>query len=80
MDAEGAKKGKLAPGETIGRVAAAILVGGFSELLANWLEGRMKVSREQLVDDATALFLAVGETAAAIASRRAAGPRGKSKR
>jgi hypothetical protein len=28
------------------------------------------VSREQLVDDATALFLAVGEAAAAIAARR----------
>jgi hypothetical protein len=57
-------------GEEIGRIGASILVGGFSELLANWLEGRIKVSRAQLVDDATALFLALGETATAIGTRR----------
>lgn len=58
-------------GEQIGRVGAAILVGGFSELLIGWLGGRIDLTREQLVDDATALFLALGETAAAIAARRA---------
>lgn len=63
--------------EDIGRIGASILVGGFSELLANWLEGRIKVSRAQLVDDASALFLSLGETATAIAARRAARPRGK---
>jgi hypothetical protein len=51
-------------------VGAAILVGGFSELLVAWLDGRIDVSREQLVDDATALFLALGDAAARIASRR----------
>jgi AcrR family transcriptional regulator len=58
------------PGEQIGRVGATILVGGFSELLIAWLDGRIDLTREQLVDDATALFSALGETAAAIASRR----------
>lgn len=35
-----------------------------------WLDGRTDVIRRQLVDDATALFLAMGEAAAALASRR----------
>ena len=65
------RHGGLAPGEAIGRIGAAILVGGFSELLASWLQGRIDVTPDQLVDDATALFLALGETAAAIATRRA---------
>jgi AcrR family transcriptional regulator len=65
-----ARHGGLPAGEQIGRVGAAILVGGFSELLVAWLDGRIDVSREQLVDDATALFLALGDAAARIASRR----------
>jgi AcrR family transcriptional regulator len=44
-------------------VAAPILVGGFSELLVSWLDGRLPISREQLVDDATTLFLALAEAA-----------------
>ena len=57
-------------GEHIGRIGAAILVGGTSELVVAWLDGRIDVSRDQLVDDATALFLAVGEAAAAVAAGR----------
>ena len=63
--------GPPATGEQIGRIGAAILVGGTSELVVAWLDGRIAVTREQLVDDATALFLAVGEAAAAVATRRA---------
>ena len=59
-------------GERVGRLAAAILVGGFSELLIAWLDGRIDVTRDQLVDDATALFLALGDTAARIAAGRSA--------
>ncbi len=62
--------GRLAAGEQIGRVAAAVLVGGTSELVLAWLDGRIDVDRDQLVDDATALFLAVGEAAAAVALGR----------
>jgi AcrR family transcriptional regulator len=43
------------------RVAAAILVGGFTQLLVDWVSGRLKVTRTQLVDDATRLFLALGD-------------------
>ncbi|MET1002148.1 MAG: TetR/AcrR family transcriptional regulator [Acidimicrobiia bacterium] len=56
----------------ISRVSAAILVGGLSELLVAWLDGRIDVTREQLVDDATALFLALGRATAGIASQRRA--------
>jgi AcrR family transcriptional regulator len=71
------KHGALPPGERIARIGAAILVGGVSELLVEWLEGRIDVTPEQLVDDATDLFLALGEATAAIAARRsrAAKPR-----
>jgi AcrR family transcriptional regulator len=70
-----ARHGALPPGEHIGRVGAAILVGGFSELLVAWLDGRIDVSREQLVDDATALFLAMGDAAGRIAAKRASTPK-----
>ncbi len=65
-----ARHGPPARGEQIGRIGAAILVGGTSELVVAWLDGRIDVTREQLVDDATALFLALGEAAAQVASRR----------
>jgi AcrR family transcriptional regulator len=64
------RHGRPAPGEPIGRIAAAVLVGGTSELVLAWLDGRIDVSRDQLVDDATALFLALGEAAAAVAAER----------
>ena len=47
-----------------------MLVGGFSELLVAWLDGRIAVSREQLIDDATVLFCALAEAAGSIAARR----------
>jgi AcrR family transcriptional regulator len=59
------------PGEQIGRITAAILVGGAGELVVSWLAGRIDLPREQLVDDATELLFAVGQAAADIATRRA---------
>jgi len=47
----------------IGPVAASLLVGGFSEVLVAWLDGRIPYGRDRLVDETTSLFLAVGEAA-----------------
>lgn len=58
-------------GEQINLVAGSILVGGMGELLLAWLEGRIPITLEQLIDDAVTLFLATGETAAKIAASRA---------
>ena len=63
--------GRPRRGEQIGRTTAAIIVGGTSELVAAWLDGRIDVTRDQLVDDATDLMLAMGDTAATIAADRA---------
>ena len=35
-----------------------------------WLDGRIDVTKEQLVDDAAELMVALGETAASIAAGR----------
>jgi AcrR family transcriptional regulator len=64
------RHGPLPKGEHIGRIGAAILVGGAGELVVAWLDGRIEVSREQLVDDATEILLAIGEAAARLATTR----------
>jgi AcrR family transcriptional regulator len=56
--------------DDVGRVAASVLVGGFNQLLVDWLAGRMRIGREQLIEDATALFVALGDAAAAITAQR----------
>jgi AcrR family transcriptional regulator len=58
-------------GDPIGRVGAAVLVGGFSRLLTDWLDGRIAETKATLVDDATELFLALGDAAGEIARHRA---------
>jgi AcrR family transcriptional regulator len=65
------RHGRLPPGIATGRVSAAVLVGGFSEVLVAWLDGRIAVSRQRLIDDATELFEALGDATAAIVARRA---------
>lgn len=62
--------GPAPPGERIAEVAASMLVGGLGELLLSWLDGRIDITLEQLVDDAVALFLATGDAAARIAATR----------
>jgi len=57
--------------DQVGRVATSVLVGGFNQLLVDWLAGQVRISRAELVEDATALFLALGDAAATIAQRRA---------
>jgi AcrR family transcriptional regulator len=56
--------------DTIVDLTASVLVGGMAELLIRWLDGSLDVTREQLVEDLTYLFVATGESAAAIARRR----------
>jgi AcrR family transcriptional regulator len=66
------RHGPLPPGVPTGRLSAAVLVGGFSEVLVAWLDGRVSVSRRRLIDDLTELFVGLADTPAAIAPRRAA--------
>jgi hypothetical protein len=46
----------------IGRLGAAVMVGGFSELLVAWLDGRVPLATDELIDDATQVFLAIRDT------------------
>ena len=69
----GARSASAVPPRTSASAASPpLLVGGFGELLRGWLDGRIDVPRAQLVDDASALFLAIGEAADRIATARAA--------
>lgn len=56
--------------DPIADVAAALLVGGVTELLLAWLDGRLALTREQIIEDVSALFVVVGEGAIGIAARR----------
>jgi AcrR family transcriptional regulator len=49
--------------DTIVDLTAAVLVGGMAELLIRWLDGSLDVSREELIDHLTELFVATGENA-----------------
>ncbi len=63
--------GSWPQGEQVGRVGAAMLVGGLGEVLRDWVEGRIDVSRAQLVDDLAVLSVALGAATDQIARRRA---------
>ena len=65
-----ARRGPAPDGERIGALTATLLVGGISEVLVAWLDGRLDVSRQMLIDDTTELFLGLTETAARVAARR----------
>ena len=58
------------PGEQAARLGAAVLVGGFTELLVAWLDGRVDVPRTQLVEDATTVLLGLGEAAGKVVAKR----------
>ena len=49
--------------EQVDRVGAAMLVGGFSEILTAWLDGRIDMAPDELIDAATTFFVAVGDAA-----------------
>jgi AcrR family transcriptional regulator len=67
--------------DPIAELAGAFLIGGLVETIIAWLDGRLEVKREQLVDDLTELWVVTGEGALAIANQRASGrPSKRSKR
>lgn len=75
IERDAARRASLPPGGTaIGRVGAAVLVGGFGEILAAWLDGRIELSRAQLIEDTATLFLSVTESAGDIVRQRHAAP------
>jgi len=55
----------------ISDIAATLLVGGIAELIVAWLNGRLTITRDQLIEDITELFVVTGEGAIAIAQKRA---------
>lgn len=56
--------------ERLAETASFLIAGGMAELLLAWIRGDLSSTREELIDDATALLGAVGESAAQIASAR----------
>jgi AcrR family transcriptional regulator len=58
--------------DRIADVAAFMLVGGLTETFLAWLDGTLKATAEQLIDDCADLFVATGEGAIALARTRAA--------
>lgn len=52
-------------------LTAAIFAGGMAELLITWTQGGLSHTREELVEDCVALFVAAGETASQVARARA---------
>jgi hypothetical protein len=59
-------------GEPLVDLTATLLVGGTAQLLVTWLDGDLDIDRESLVADLSALFVAVGEGAVALARERSA--------
>jgi len=53
--------------DQVGRMVTSVVVGGFNQLLVDWLGGRIRMRRDQLVEGATALFLALGDAAVQVA-------------
>jgi AcrR family transcriptional regulator len=53
-------------------MSALMVVGGLAETLLAWLDGTLPVTREQLIEDCTDLFVATGQGAVAVVRARAA--------
>jgi AcrR family transcriptional regulator len=70
--AEQAKQFYRVPGETdpLVEITALMLAGGLAETLLAWLDGTLRVSREQLIDDCADLFEAMGEAVVRLVGKR----------
>jgi AcrR family transcriptional regulator len=49
--------------DRIGLVASHVVVGGLTELVVTWLDGRLDITLDELVEDAAALMVAIGSGA-----------------
>jgi AcrR family transcriptional regulator len=67
--------GSAAAADTLVDITAALLAGGIAELLIAWLDGAIAATRDELVEDCTALFMITAEGAAALGRRRATSSR-----
>lgn len=52
-------------------MTAAMLTGGLGETLLMWLDGNLPMTRDELIENYTRMFVVVGQSAAKIASDRA---------
>lgn len=59
--------------DSLVETTALMLVGGLAETLLAWLDGTLKVTREQLIDDCADLFVATGEAAVGLVLARSKG-------
>ncbi len=53
-------------------LTALMLAGGLAEAILAWLDGTLRITREQLIDDCTELFVANGEAAVRLVNGRRA--------
>lgn len=72
------RRGSTAAGEAVPTVMASVLVGGLGELVLAWLDGRIDLSIDELVTQASTIFLGMSDAAARIAG--AAMPPGNARR
>ncbi|WP_020108228.1 TetR/AcrR family transcriptional regulator [Nocardia sp. 348MFTsu5.1] len=56
--------------DSLAATGPAFVIGGTAQAILSWVNGDLAVSREQLIDDITALWLALGQSAAEIARSR----------
>ena len=54
-------------------LSAAMLVGGTSQSVLDWLDGRIDCHRDQLIEDLVALWQSIGDVASSRVRRRAGG-------
>ena len=62
--------GPPAADDPLVNLTSRLLTGGLAELLIAWLQGDIKMERDQLIADCVVLFTATAETAAGLARER----------
>jgi AcrR family transcriptional regulator len=67
--AQGRSIHNLADHPTV-KLTAAMLIGGTSQAVLDWLDGQFDTTREQLIEDLTALWQSIGDIAVATVRRR----------